>query len=582
MAGHTDPGDVNLTRRDFLCLAAAAGTSLLYRPVFGNAPAFDAHLKTDYAKVIDGIRQTLPGSMAGNRVRGVAVALIDGQQLVWAEGFGFTDIAKTKPVTAETVFSLQSISKTYTATAFMMALDKGWFKLDDPLKKHMPGFKINSRFGAGEADKITFRHLLSHWAGLPHEAPVGNNFDDRPCTFDEHINSIPDAWLRFPVGSTYCYSNLGIDLAGYAMQVRANKPFHQFMRETLLAPLGMSSSTFDHSEAVKATSFAGGDVGNKELLTLAVPMIPSGGMYSNVRDMARFVSFQLAGGRLDSRRLVSKRMLREMYTPQFPVRWQVSGYGLGIFSKRFHGGTLMWHGGGGYGYTTMQYWMPEYQLGVVVLSNDGDGSSLTDDLANKVLEQMISAKYGHLPPSVPVKLIDKPVIRSDERSLNRFAGTYKSYSGLLTLKVENGQLQMVRGGGSRPLDAHSPTEFTANTGTPNEEKLTFQLDRAGKPVFVHNIGDNGTDFFMPNDSPTDLPGPDRPEWSQYTGAYRARAYETDVNATILVKNGYLYTGRGVKLIEYKSGMFFTTDGEAVIFSDGKMLFGNRPYVKTRA
>src|SRR5205823_4330132 len=97
-----------------------------------------------------------------------------------------------------------------------------------------------------------------------------------------------------------------------------------------------------------------------------------------------------------------------------------------------------WHGGGGYGYTTMQQWIPEYQIGVVVLSNDGDGSELTGHYADNTLEQMIEAKFGRVPPADTLKLTDQPVVELDEKLLRRLEGTYKAYSGLLTLKVENG------------------------------------------------------------------------------------------------------------------------------------------------
>jgi CubicO group peptidase (beta-lactamase class C family) len=116
------------------------------------------------------LKEELPGLMAQANVPGLAIAIVDGERLVWAEGFGYTDRSHQVKVTLDTLFSLQSISKTYTATGFLMAVDKGWLRLDDPLRKYMPKFTAKSRFGTDEAKKITLRHLLSHWSGLPHEA----------------------------------------------------------------------------------------------------------------------------------------------------------------------------------------------------------------------------------------------------------------------------------------------------------------------------------------------------------------------------------------------------------------------------
>ena len=87
--------------------------------------------------------------------------------------------------------------------------------------------------------------LLSHTAGFTHEAPVGNNNELDPGEFDAHVRSISDTWLRFPVGTGYAYSNLGIDLAGYILERVEGKPFAEVMRDSLLEPLGMDRSTFD-------------------------------------------------------------------------------------------------------------------------------------------------------------------------------------------------------------------------------------------------------------------------------------------------------------------------------------------------
>ena len=137
------------------------------------------------------------------------MALVDDQTVVWAGGFGFTDRSGKRRITSDTPFSLQSVSKTYTATAFSRAMEQGRFALDEPLKQAMPGFALRSRWGETEVNRITFRHLLSHWAGLCHEAPVGNNCGDWHCTFNEHVRSISDTWLKCRVGERFRYSNLG-------------------------------------------------------------------------------------------------------------------------------------------------------------------------------------------------------------------------------------------------------------------------------------------------------------------------------------------------------------------------------------
>ena len=517
--------------------------------------------------------------MTQHDVPGIAIALIDGDRLVWSQGFGYTDRSQRWRVTDETLFSVQSTSKTYTAMGLLVAASKGHLRLDDRLRKFLPGFTVNSRFDKTEVEKITIRHLLSHWAGFCHEAPAGNNFDNRPCTFEEHIRSISDSWLVAPVGRRFSYSNLGIDLAGYILQLRSRAPFERFMLDEVFRPLAMTSSTFNQGEAQASASFAKGHRGGNELPVFPIPMIPAGGMYSSVKDLSQFVMFCLRGGTVNGNRLISEKLFREMTMPQFAVEGQNGGYGLGIYNVASFGATKLLHTGGGYGYSADQRWIPEYGIGAVVLMNQQRGLAASA-LANSALELMIRAKYGEIPQGRPAHSVNSPVIATNTELLRRLEGTYKA-DGLVTFRVDEGQLFHVAGSETNKLNAHSPTEFTSG-----HRKYTFDLDERGKPrgvqVVAPNYSSNGVEYWAVNDTPTDQPGPDRREWSKYIGQYTGHSYGSSVEINISRRNGYLYTSWGgvLKLIEYRPGIFFNADGEALIFQGQRMSLGNRPFVKT--
>src|SRR5262245_24537329 len=547
-------------------------------------PLAQTKSQPDYSLLISELREKIPQMMAEKNFPGLAVALIDGDKLVWAEGFGFTDKSKKVKVTEDTLFSLQSVSKTCTATGFLIAATKGWLKLDDPLKKYLPAFTVKSRFGADEVNKITFRHLLSHRAGLTHEAPVGNNSYDCACTFEEHIKSVSDTWLVAPVGELYRYSNLGIDLAGHALGIRSRKTFEQFMKDELFTPLGMTSSTFDQKEALRNPSFARGHVAGRELPGAFIPMIPAGGMYSNVKDMARFVSFHLAGGKVKGKRLIAENLLKEMYTPPFAAtKDEIYGYGLGIGAEIWKGITILQHGGGGYGYNSYLSWLPEYQIGVVVLANAIRlADNLPWEISDKALAMMTQAKHGPALTDKPLVPSGGPIVSLKAEQLRRLEGTYSHRAGsVLTFKVEEGALFYIYGGSKVKLNAHSATEFTFSTQT-----FSFHLDRAGKVTGVLVQGFRNVGEFMPiNDHPDDPPGPNRPEWQAYVGEYTGKLFGTSFpsRATVSIKNGYLYVKREgwLKLTEYEPGLFFSSDGESVRFLGDRMSYANQPFVKNK-
>lgn len=204
---------------------------------------------TDYSLAIEKIKQTLPIAMAGRDITGASIALVDGDNIVWSEGFGYTNRSLKVKVTGDTLFHVGSISKSFTALGALKAVAKNLVDLDAPLKKYLPWFSVNSRFGASEIERITIRHLLAHHSGLGTWSPLGNPFDTayHTRTFEEVVKSTTGSWLKNPAGERFEYCNQGIDLAGYALAVVSGKSFQDFMREEILVPLGMTTSTFNQS-----------------------------------------------------------------------------------------------------------------------------------------------------------------------------------------------------------------------------------------------------------------------------------------------------------------------------------------------
>lgn len=381
----------------------------------------------------------------------------------------------------------------------------------------------------------------------------------------------------FTVLSCFVKEQFSTYLVGYVLQLRSRKPFEQFMKDEVFGPLGMRSSTFSQMEAAAHPSFATGHTRDKTLPVTPIPMIPSGSMYSNVKDMAKYVSFHLTGGRVNGKRLMRESLLKEMYTPQFAIEGQLGGYGLGIaMYQRRDGATVFNHGGGGYGYSAIQMWMPEYQIGAVVLTNSSQGGAVTNTIANRAFDLMVETKAGSVPPIKALKFTDKPTVTVDLQLLRRLEGTYKPRGGLVSFKVQDGNLFYVAGNNAVKLDAHGPTEFTSSI-----RKFTFYLDESGKPIGVQDSTPSGVEFLLINDRPGDQVGANKPEWQKFVGEYSNKLYRDTIKTSVAIKNGYLYASWGgeLKLTEYELGLFFTADGEAVIFQGDRMSLGNRPFLK---
>jgi CubicO group peptidase (beta-lactamase class C family) len=327
------------------------------------------------ANMIATYRERIPELMAEQDIPGLAVAVVGRDRVLWAEGFGARD-DEGDPVTPDTIFGLESPSKLFTATAVMQAVEAGRLDLDEPITAHLPDFTVHSAFEAHPERRITLRMLLSHTAGLTHEAPVGNSNELDPGTFDEHVLSISDTWLRFPVGSGFAYSNLGIDLAGYILERAEGRPFPDVMRDSLLDPLGMDRSTFDRAEIGADDNRAVPHVDYYPEPPLYEPMTAAGGLYSSADDLARFLRFQLGEGTYDGRTVVDRDSMEEMRTIPPPFAGEQAGYALGVSRTRWNvypqRPDLFNHSGGGSGFMSDLWWAPQVGLGVAVLTNSDD------------------------------------------------------------------------------------------------------------------------------------------------------------------------------------------------------------------
>jgi CubicO group peptidase (beta-lactamase class C family) len=418
--------------------------------------------------VIAHYRVEIPKRMKEHGIPGLAIAVVDDQGVLWAEGFGQTDAVRRMPVTADTLFSIQSMSKSFTATAVTFAVQSGLVDLDTPVSTYLPDFQVNSIFEEAPLGKITLRDLLSHTAGFTHEAPEGSNYT-RGGSFEAHIASIQDTWLKFPAGERYAYSNLGIDLAGYILQVRSGKAFPQYVRETIYQPLGMKNSAFATPEIYRVKDRAPGHLYPPFIPPADFVILPSGGVYTSANDMARYLRFHINGGMLDGERLLGEDLLATMYTPPNPAS-QREGYALGVAVSKRNGARLIEHGGGGFGYKSEMMFYPELKLGIVMLTN-ASAHKIQRSLPEEILDAIITsqpemyrqrATANHpakpalkarttpaiLPDEKCLKLIRQHTLPLDEAAVRRAQKNAGFYLELifgvpmdnLTLKNSNGQL----------------------------------------------------------------------------------------------------------------------------------------------
>jgi len=520
--------------------------------------------------VIEDLRNEIPSRMKKEGIPGLAIALVSKGGTDWLGCFGHTDRSKRKSVDGDTLFSLQSTTKTVTTVAFLLAVQEGLVGLDDALVDCYPEFSVNSRFGEGQYREITFRHLLSHSSGLAREGRLGGVFEDgSPCTWEEHIRSINGSWLRFPVGRHQSYSNAGMDIVAYALERITGKPYTEYMQEVLGDPLGV---TFHYitTEVCKDPDSAKGYLG--ELMSAcATPVgLGCGHAHLSIEDQAKFVRFLLNLGIVDG-----DRVLEAKYVEMLRSTHREGGYGLGTFVTHEHGLKIPHHPGGGFGLASEMYWVPEYDAGVAILCNQ-EYQGYLSELAKKALSRLLEMNGAPLEPE-KASLADAPIGDVSPGHLDRLVGVYSGLLAGASVKVSRGKLVLKYSGKDVELSPRSETVFIAE----EPRAVVFGLDGRGEPTYMklHSSGGVVThmDFWG---RPSEGPGPDRGEWRGFEGLYVMRLYATEAifGAVKVEDDGYLHLRiwGDERLYEHEGhpDHFFQFKGEAVVFEGDRLLFDN--------
>jgi CubicO group peptidase (beta-lactamase class C family) len=163
-----------------------------------------------YTDVIKRLDAAISYEVETKNLPSFSIALVDGQQTVWSQGYGFQDAQRSVPATADTIYRVGSISKLFTDIAAMQLVERGELDLDAPVSQYLPNFKPHNPF-----DKpITVRQLLSHQTGLVRESPVGNYFDPTEPSLAATVESLNSTSLVYEPGGKTKYSNAALAVVG--------------------------------------------------------------------------------------------------------------------------------------------------------------------------------------------------------------------------------------------------------------------------------------------------------------------------------------------------------------------------------
>jgi CubicO group peptidase (beta-lactamase class C family) len=335
------------------------------------------------------------------KVPGVAVAVVQGNEVILLKGYGYRDLEKRLPVTPETLFAIGSITKSFTVTALGMEMDEGKVDWDKPVRDYLPTFKM---YDPALTEQMMIRDLITHRSGLPRHDMVWYSSD---FPREDLIRRLQYLEPNKPLRSSFQYNNLMFMTAGYIAGLLHGKIWEDTIRELILTPLGMNGTKFSLKDSQNSSDFAqpyrkGNDVMADvrrmpfdEQCPDRCAIGPAGEINSSVADMSRFMLFHLNKGKLSGKALLSENNALQMQTPQMVLRGtpdykeeSENTYGMGFFISQYRGHKRVEHGGNLDGFSAELAFLPNDGIGVIVLTNL-DGTGLPNAIAYNVFDRLL-------------------------------------------------------------------------------------------------------------------------------------------------------------------------------------------------
>ena len=337
-----------------------------------DACAVDAATAARIQALIPDIDAYAARGMKAYDVPGLAIGIVAGDKLVYARGFGVRRKGGAEPVDAHTIFQIGSLTKSFLAVTEAIMVDRGKLDWNDRVIDRYPAFQLKDPWVTRE-----FRvfDLLAQRSSLP---PLVN--DAIPMAgFDEAatIGSLRDVTPITSFRTTFSYTNITHLLASRIVAQAAGAPdWNAVLQTELLDPLGMRDTTYTAEAIEGAANHANGHRWTPQGVVDAVlpqssrhRLAGAGDINSNVEDMARWMRFQLGGGAVDERQIVSKENLAVTRLPKVAVNDTIS-YAMGWYVWRTPGGGVLWHDGDALVFGSWAAMAPDKNVGVIILTNE--------------------------------------------------------------------------------------------------------------------------------------------------------------------------------------------------------------------
>lgn len=330
-------------------------------------------IKKETKHVIDSLYNAL---IDKHKIVGTSIAIVDNGEIVYSQGYGFTNKEQQIKTNDTSIFRIGSCTKVFTALSIMKLQEEGKLNVNEPIKKHIPELSLNQRFDV--ENTLLVRDILTHTSGLPGDI-INGSFTDNPPSSDWTIKQLNRTTYAAPNQYQWAYSNVGYELLGETVSRLSGKSYSDYLKSEIFNSIGMESSYVEGKTPI-------GYLDGKKIMEPSIRDQSAGLIHSNAIDMGKYLIMLLNKGKVENNSLVSSESIIEMEKNHIADVLFNNGskWGYGLYKKNIKieseedtlTAELIGHGGDTWAFHADFKYIPELGIGAIIMTNTDKGTRI--------------------------------------------------------------------------------------------------------------------------------------------------------------------------------------------------------------
>ena len=356
----------------------------------------------DVAKKLDGFDDYMAKVLKDWNGPGIGVGIVVGDKLVFAKGYGYRDYGNKLPFTPGTVCPIASNTKLFTAVSAGMLVEEGKLTWDKPVRDSVPSIRF---YNEQLNNAVTLRDMLSHRTGITRHDLIWYKSD---FTRKELFDKLKYLEPQEPMRQTFLYNNLMFAAVGYMIELQSGKTWEQFVRDRILDPLDMKSTSYSIAGMLQQPEHGVGYTEKRDSFELyKIPyyedisgVAPCGAIVSNINDMSHWLIALMNDGKYQGKQVLPADVLKQTLQPAIALPntsaeqrgwWESlnAAYGMGRQTTDYRGHLVTMHGGDLPGFHTQVSFLPKEHIGVLVFVIGNHTAQLYNLITDNVYERLL-------------------------------------------------------------------------------------------------------------------------------------------------------------------------------------------------